>query len=460
MHALYQNIEELLNYGVKKLYLAIKDLDYIRNRIYYLLHLEGGYYDFVGETDKPLEELLTAFVDLAVENKLFKKEDSVFYLDLIMSELSLLPSELEKRFHLETNKMAFLYQYQIDNYYLKINELNKNICFESNGLFITINLTKPNKMESKLYPLCPICHQNEGYLKRKTLRTIDLCLNNEKWFWQFSPYGYFREHGIAVSYRHEKMEINHDTFVRLCDFVDLYPEYFIGSNAALPKVGGSILGHNHYQGGAARLPLLSRKSLFSKKEKDFKIEIIDWPMNVIKITSFKRESIINLSTRIYDSWKDYNNPSLGIIACSALGKHHTLSPILIKNNNCYEMYLILRSNLCSKEKPNGLFNTRDEYLWVKKDAIGLIEAQGLFVLSSDLIKKLESIKYALLNNKIIHDFWHIYAKIKAYCNNVFSEESFSNAIKKGLGEICMEILADNAVFKNYTDLIIYINNLF
>lgn len=398
--------------------------------------------------------------------------------DAIYGELSLLPSEVDKRFaeilKMNGSKAAtdWLYSYCVKNMYVKKAVLDKNPRFDtSNGLTITINKAKPEFRDPKKavagnsvdggFAKCVICRENEGYGARnkRNLRTVSLTLGGKPWFWQYSPYGYFHEHGIAVNCEHIPMHVDRQTLLNLTDFVDKFPHYFIGCNAPLPRIGGSVLAHDHYQGGGEVLPL--HKAQIKTRLKDRKypyvqVGILDWPGTVIRIKSDKRNEVIDIADRIREAWVKYNNPALGIIAEDENGVHNAISPTIIKSVNGYEMNVILRSNITSEEYPDGVFHAHPEYHSIKKESIGLIEAQGLFILPGRLEEELKEIEKIIEAKKELPReyaaFKLVYEETKAlYKNGKFKD--IHGAMQEELGSICYRILENTAVFKEEKDLL-------
>lgn len=398
--------------------------------------------------------------------------------DAVYGELSLLPSEINDRFSriykAEGSKAAtdWLYNYCVNNRYVKKAVLDKNPRFDtSNGLTITINKAKPEFRDPKKakegnsvdggFAKCVICRENEGYGTRnkRNLRTVDITLGSRPWFWQYSPYGYFHEHGIAVNCEHTPMHTDRQTLVNLMDFVDRFPHYFIGCNAALPRIGGSVLAHDHYQGGGEILPL--HKAKIKTKIKDGKypyvtVGILDWPGTVIRIKSDKRIEVIDIADRIREAWVKYNNPRLGIIAEDDDGVHSAISPTVIKTVNGYEMNVILRNNVTTEEYPDGVFHAHPEYHSIKKESIGLIEAQGLFILPGRLEEELAAVEKLIEEGKPLSDeyaqFRLVYDEVKAMGGNVHK------AMQEELGSICYRILENTAVFKEQKDLLEFLRS--
>ena len=444
MQSLIKEIESLVDYAKTNLELEAGDTAYKRNR---------------------LLELYESGIEGA------ELEDAVY------GELSLLPSAVNARFaeisKSEGGKAAtdWLYDYCVKNRYVKKDVLDKNPRFEtSNGLIININKAKPEFRDPKKavkgnsveggFCKCVICRENEGYGARnkRNLRTVDLTLGGKPWFWQFSPYGYFNQHGIAVNCEHIPMHIDEDTFPRLMDFVDKYPHYFVGCNAPLPGIGGSVLAHDHYQGGGEILPLHKAKIKTQIKDKKYPYVIagvLDWPGTVIRIKSGKRNEVTEVAERLRAAWVKYNNPEIGIIAKDKDGEHNAISPTVIKSVNGYEMNVILRSNVASEEYPDGVFHAHPEFHSIKKESIGLIEAQGLFILPGRLEEQLAEVEKFIAEKKSLPEeyaqFKLVYDETKAlYEGGKF--KTVHSAMQEELGSICYRILENTAVFKTDADL--------
>ena len=484
MEKVFKALNELIAYAKKNLELDEKNADYVLNGVLRILGADS-YSPMPAACDdvlpsKPLARLL----DAAVEAGLIKEEDRAFYADQIMGELSLSPKDVDDRFRsLERSKGSeaateWFYDYSVKNDYVKKSVLDKNPRFDSEGLVITINKAKPEFRDPKKavsgnsvkggYPKCTICHENEGFAGRnkRTLRTVDLIVGGQKWFWQFSPYGYFYQHGIAVNYNHIPMHVDKGTFTRLMDFVDVFPHYFIGSNAPLERIGGSVLAHDHYQGGGEILPMHKAKAAFllkNPKYPDAIVEVVDWAGTVVRIVSKNRAAIEEIGDAIRQKWDNYEDKEKGIIPRDEKGQHNAVSPTVVKTQRGYEMSVILRSNVTSEEFPDGVFHAHPEFHIIKKESIGLIEAQGLFILPGRLERELGGIEALLSAGKPLteelSDFAFIYEEIKALCNGDFSKENVSAAVKKELGSVCNRILDNTAVFKDKADTVRFMSDL-
>ena len=443
-----RQIKDIISYAEKKLELSERDCEYKANRLLEIVNsgLEGA-----------------------------ELEDAIY------GELSLLPSEMDKRFSEilkdSGSKAAteWLYNYCVNNKYVKKDVLDKNPRFDTeNGLTVTINKAKPEFRDPKKakagnsvdggFAKCVICRENEGFGARnkRNLRTVSISLGSQPWFWQYSPYGYFHEHGIAVNCEHIPMHVDRQTFVNLLDFVDMFPHYFIGCNAPLERIGGSVLAHDHYQGGGEVLPLHKAKIRRYIKDMRYptaKIGILEWAGTVIRIKSDKRNEIADIADRLREAWINYSNPELGIIAEDNNGVHNAISPTVIKTADGYEMNVILRSNVTSEKYPDGVFHAHPEYHAIKKESIGLIEAQGLFILPGRLEEELNKIKRIIEAKSALPpeyaEFKLVYDETKALYESG-KYEDIHKALQEELGSICYRILENTAVFKREEDFLRFI----
>lgn len=440
-----QRIQALTDHAREKLELDERDETYVKNRL-----LE------ISDLDAP------------------ENEDEVY------GALSLTPSAIDGRFkavfETEGSKAAtdWLYRYCVNNKYVKKDVLDKNPRFSaSNGLIVTINKAKPEFKDPQKarsgnsvdggFAKCVICRENEGFAPRKkrNLRTVSITLGGKEWFWQYSPYGYFNEHGIAVNCEHTPMHVDKQTFINLMDFTDIFPHYFIGCNAPLPRIGGSVLAHDHYQGGGEVLPMqTARIKTYIKHGKypDTTVGIVDWPSNVIRIVSKDRQAVTDISEAVRKAWLGYDDRALGIVSEDDDGMHNAVSPTVVKTASGYEMNIILRSNITSDRYPDGVFHAHPEYHAVKKESIGLIEAQGLFILPGRLENELVEIERCIENNAPLPDgygqFKLVYDEAKALYDGKCL--SVRDAVREELGSICYRILQNTAVFEDERDFICFL----
>ena len=486
----YRSIDALIAYAELRLDLDPRDVDWVRNGIFALYGL-GSYRadSAVPVQPSPVpstpDDLLADFLAAAVRAGLFPKEECPAQADRIMGILCARPSVLEDSFaacERQSGGMAamqWLYDYCVAGNYVKRSQLDRNPRFSSHGLVITINLAKPEfrtmrtaaagNAVSEGYPRCTICHENEGFAGRGkcTLRTIPVTLGGEDWFWQFSPYGYFNQHGICVNRRHTPMHVDRDTFVHLMDFVERFPGYFLGCNAALPRIGGSVLAHDHYQGGGEILPMFKAHAwatLAPAGCSDAVVEILDWPGTAVRVVSPSREAIVEVSDLIRRAWIGYDNERLGIASHDANGdRQSALSPSLIRTDRGWEMNLIFRNNAVSDAYPEGVFHAHPEFWPVKQEAIGLIEAQGLFILPGRLVDQLGRIEDALAEGRPLPDdlaaFAMLWDEIASMLEGSRDREVIRTAVRGELGSVCERILGNTAVFKHREQTLAFLEGL-
>ncbi|MEC3471186.1 UDP-glucose--hexose-1-phosphate uridylyltransferase [Bacillus tropicus] len=420
---------------------AIEEVDriYTHNQLLRLIgESDMGEITSVVETNPHV--LLNTLLGIAMENQSISQNqvNRDMFEALLMDVITPLPSKVNANFqkaYRKSPKQATDYFFELSkrNDYIKTRAIEKNIQYVAESKYgeleITINLSKPEKDPKEImaarnistsnYPKCLLCIENEGYFGRlnhpgrSNHRIIDIELDGEEWGFQYSPYAYFNEHSIVLSKKHRPMKISRETFSRLFSFVETMPHYFIGSNADLPIVGGSILSHNHYQAGRHIFPMAKANVL-----KTFELPaypntscgIVNWPMSVIRLSSLNKEELINASTYIHESWKNYSDESLQICAQSKDGtKHHTITPIVRRREEKYEIDLVLRDNNVSEEYPDGIFHPHQDVQHIKKENIGLIEVMGLAILPPRLIKEIHEIELYLLDKgeyvSEIHQKW-------------------------------------------------------
>lgn len=479
-------IEKLLRYG--RIHLDLNELDevYFRNVLLNKLEVYAPYdgelsLNYINDLKVPDTILDEVRQYLISKNK----SDVELILVEIMGLLSPLPSYVANKVNeLEKKEkglgLNYLYNLSIKNNYIQKTAIDKNIYFkqayDNNYLEITINMSKPeknNKDIAKLlekttnvvYPKCALCKENLGYFGRNkhpgrsNIRIIPFKLNNENWFLQYSPYVYYDKHAIVINETHSNMSINDTTFSKLLEFVDKYPTFFIGSNADLPIVGGSILNHEHYQGGGYLLPVFysKDKKVYLQNDK-VKVSVVDWYNTTIRIESTDYNEVINYSKKIFNCWKEYDDHSVDVISSTNGIRHSTITPIARKIDNVYSMNLILRNNRCNDIHPDGIFHAHKEYHNIKQEGIGLIEAMGLFILPARLKRQMGYVKDILTTNDPLENYYDKYddlsihkemieSLIKKYGRNLKEEEA-RKAIKDYIADTCKNILCNTAVFKN------------
>lgn len=457
-----------------------EDRVYVANRIIALLRLDTFEFEQV-HPEIELTKTLNNILDFAVQKGIIEK-DLVPLRDVfdskLMNELMKRPSEVIKDFNrcYEKNAkkaMDWFYELNKNSNYIRTNRIAKNMKWKAESdyglLDITINLSKPEKtpeeivMASKAkatsYPKCYLCKENEGYEGRvdhpgrANHRVIPVHLNEEKWFFQYSPYSYFNEHAIVFKGSHDPMKISLVTFKRLLDFIEKFPHYFLGSNADLPIVGGSILSHDHFQGGCYEFPIEKAKSLLKTKIEAYPgidLSLVDWPMSVVRISGSDKEKLAELAWNIAMVWKNYNDESVNIIS-KTTEEHNTVTPIARFKNNQYEIDLVLRNNRTTDEFPMGIFHPHEDVHHIKKENIGLIEVMGLAVLPKRLKNEINIIKNVLLKNEEIpkeledHSDWILEMK-EAYAFD--SDQRTMKIIKDEVGKKFEKVLEYAGVFKS------------
>ncbi|MBR0113303.1 MAG: UDP-glucose--hexose-1-phosphate uridylyltransferase [Clostridia bacterium] len=428
----YEAVTALADYAVEEKLISERDRVFAVNSILPLIGLDD--YEAEKPAEKPdLESILKALLDYACEKGLC--ENSVVYRDLldtrIMGALTPRPSEVEKAFfekYAESPVKATEYYYNLSRksdyireYRIK-NDMKWVTKTQYDDIDITINLSKPEKdpkaiaaagkMKASGYPKCQLCAENEGYSgrvnhpARQNHRIISIKVNGEDWFFQYSPYVYYNEHCIVLNSSHTPMVINCAAFNKLFDFVKLFPHYFVGSNADLPIVGGSILSHEHFQGGnytfaMAKAPI--EKYVEFAGYDDVEAGIVKWPMSVIRLRGKDTVRITELAEKILNSWRGYTDEQAFIYAVTDGVNHNAITPIARCIEGVYELDLVLRNNITTEEYPDGYYHPHPEYHHIKKENIGLIEVMGLAVLPSRLKKEMESLKAAILEGRDIRN---------------------------------------------------------
>ena len=479
----------LADFAVEKGLIAPIDRAYSINRLLEIMQMDAPEEIDIMPCAAPqtATAYLDALCDIACANGIIA--DSAERRDLfsarLMGVLTPSPAEVRARFsHLcdEQGPAAAtedFYQLCRANDYIRVDRIAKNARFLEDTpcgrLEITINLSKPEKDPKDIaaqrnakqtgYPKCMLCVENPGYAgrigfpARQNHRIIPLTLGGSQWYMQYSPYLYYDEHCIVLNSQHVPMKISRDTFVRLCDFVDQFPHYMLGSNADLPIVGGSILSHDHFQGGHYRFPMddaVVRIPLTSH-EPAVQAYVADWPMSCIVLRSADRERIIELSNRILTAWRSYSDPDCDILA-ETDAPHNTITPILRKEDGLYKMELVLRNNRTSAEHPLGIFHPHADLHHIKKENIGLIEVMGLFILPGRLLSELRGLEKYLTGETPLdqrpaedspllkHYDW--VCGIAAETGTQLSTEAANAALRKALGVKCARVLADAGVYKN------------
>ncbi len=485
------NVAKLLDYASKKLYLNDFDKIYVQNQLLDLFGLDEPYEGQIKEYE--LYQTLDALADYAVRKKLTDENGRLNFQTKVMGLLTPSPSQVVDMFddiaaYSGTEEACkFLYRLGEDSTYLRRPDLDKNLMWEHESprgnILITINLAKPEKTPEQVrlaklakggYPKCMLCEENTGWAgnaakpARQTLRTVPFELDGEEWFMQYSPYQYFSEHVIAVSRQHRPMCVSDATFRRMLDFLDMFPHYFIGSNASLPIVGGSILAHEHYQGGKKVLPVFSRPAQRCYRMRgcpDVDIAIVDWYNSIVRITSKNRVQILKAVSAFNNAWADYSNESVNIICRTCENgetvQHNAITPIAsINSDGEYQFDLILRNNRTDEAHPFGIFHPAKELHNIKQEAIGIIEVMGLFILPGRLANEAAQMR-DILSGKTPLDFQSLASddnplnkhlgmitQLAVDYGTNCSEKKAGDAVTSYINSACEKILDTTAVFKN------------
>jgi UDPglucose--hexose-1-phosphate uridylyltransferase len=479
----YTALEQLVQYAVTLEMIQPEDKIYARNQVLSLLGLVELPDHFVNEplTGSDIPDLLDELMLFAVQKGLIEDllDEKEVLSSKIMNVFISKPSEINKTFYekyKQKPEMATDYFYNLsrNSNYIQTKRISKNINYKADtpygALDITINLSKPEKDPKEIarekerktvslhYPKCLLCVENEGYAgrighpARSNHRTIRLELTDEPWFLQYSPYVYYNEHCIVLSAEHRDMKIDRGTFVRLIEFVGKFPHYFVGSNADLPIVGGSILTHDHYQGGNYEFAMAKALDEISFTLHDFpalKASTVKWPMSVIRLRSNHKGELINACEYILEKWKNYSDPDVNIVAYTGDTRHNTITPIARMRNGEFEIDLVLRNNRTSEEHPLGIFHPHADVHHIKKENIGLIEVMGLAVLPARLKSELAEVEKYLLEKPNKMEDYHIQwaDELKSKYNNELSSDRIKEFVQKEVGFKFLRVLEDAGVFK-------------
>ncbi len=472
-------LDALLDYAVNAGLILKEDRVFCFNRLLEVMGLDEA--EDEGYIEAELPEILEALCDDACRRGLI--DDNTVARDLfdtkLMGVLTPFPHEVRAGFaalydmspETATN---WYYRFSMDTNYIRRDRIRKDQKWVYEGAYgpldITINLSKPEKdpraiaaarlAPQSAYPQCQLCETNEGYAgrmnhpARQNLRLIPLRLDGAEWYLQYSPYVYYNEHCIVFNKQHTPMKIDAGSFRRLLDFVTLFPHYFLGSNADLPIVGGSILSHDHFQGGhyefaMAKAPVETPLRFAGFEE--IRAGIVRWPMSVIRITGADRERLAELAERILDAWRGYSDESVSVFAETDGTPHNTITPIARRRGEDYELDLVLRNNLTTDEHPLGLFHPHAKLHHIKKENIGLIEVMGLAVLPSRLKTELEALSRAILDGSDLrademlekHADWVDELKTR----HTFTAQNVRQILEDEVGLVFQQVLEDAGVFK-------------
>ena len=457
---------------------TFEELDriYLTNRV--LALVGDGVLEVKTDQDN-LIDLKDQLVEEAVRLEMI--EDSLAAREILGADLMDLvtpcPSQVNRDFwatyaQSPEQAIADFYQLSQKNDYIKLKAIAKNIAYrvpsDYGELEITINLSKPEKdpkeiaaaklVKSSNYPQCQLCMENEGYHgrvnhpARSNHRIIRFDISGQEWGFQYSPYAYFNEHCIFLDSKHRPMAISRQSFERLLAIVEQFPGYFAGSNADLPIVGGSILTHDHYQGGRHVFPMEVapiQKSVTFEGFESVKAGIVQWPMSVIRLTSDSKEDLTELADKILMAWRQYSDPSVQVLAESNGTPHHTITPIARKRDGQFELDLVLRDNQTSPEHPDGIYHPHKDVQHIKKENIGLIEVMGLAILPPRLKEEVEQVAaYLIGEDVLVADYHQEWAdELKESNPDLTDKTQALEIVQESVGKIFARVLEDAGVYK-------------
>lgn len=488
-------ILELAEYGLTTGLIEKEDKTYTINRLMELLEvddIEDSVFEEFAKREPMTQESAEAALEGILEDMMsyaydkgIMKENSIVYKDLfdtkIMGCLVARPSEIRAKFKdLYENESSlaatdYFYKLSCDSNYIRRQRIKKDQKWatdtEYGTLDVTINLSKPEKdpkaiaaaknAKQSAYPKCQLCAENEGYAgrvnhpARQNHRIIPVTINNSDWYFQYSPYVYYNEHCIVFNSKHTPMKIERATFGKLLDFVTNFPHYFVGSNADLPIVGGSILTHDHFQGGhytfaMAKAPI--EKKISFKGYEDVRAGIVKWPMSVIRISGADKDRLIDLADKILVAWRGYTDEEAFIFAETDGEPHNTITPIARRRGEDYELDLVLRNNITTEEHPLGVYHPHAHLHHIKKENIGLIEVMGLAVLPARLKDEMAELADAIINGRDLRStetlashaewaegFLPKYDKV--------DESNVMDIIHEEMGQVFKEVLECAGVYK-------------
>lgn len=491
---LYQGIADLVRYGIERGLAEPEDRVFLINRYLEMFEVdEFEEQDCSGEVD--LEQTLAVLLDEAVKRGVLESDDIVskdLFDTKLMGVMVPFPSQVINTFwnHYEKSPKEatdFFYKFSKDTDYIRTYRVKKDMKWKVDSPYgeidITINLSKPEKdpkaiaaakmAKQSSYPKCQLCVENEGYAgrinhpARQNHRIIPVTINDGKWGFQYSPYVYYNEHCIVFNGEHTPMKIDRNAFVKLFDFVKQFPHYFLGSNADLPIVGGSILTHDHFQGGNYTFAMEKaemEKTFVIPGFEDCEAGIVRWPLSVIRIRHKDADRLIELADHILKAWRDYTDEKAFVYAFTDGEPHNTITPIARKRGDVFELDLTLRNNITTEEHPLGLYHPHSEYHNIKKENIGLIEVMGLAVLPSRLKQEMELLCECLVSGKPLdtyaeldkHQEWvqNFLPKYNLFMkenvqehDNLLRKDNVMNILKEEIGQVFIQVLENAGVFK-------------
>ncbi|MBQ3565738.1 MAG: UDP-glucose--hexose-1-phosphate uridylyltransferase [Oscillospiraceae bacterium] len=479
---IYKAVQKLIDYALKNELITEYDIYVVRNQLMDALNLTDWKETDAEYSNETIDEILKQLIGYACENNIIA--DTSNSRDLfdtkLMGILTPMPrevvTEFNKRYAVNPKEATdWYFDFSKKLNYVRAGRIEKDLKWtydcEYGTLDITINCSKPEKdprdiaaaktQKSSVYPKCQLCPENAGFAghashpARQNLRPVPIKVNNEKWQLQYSPYGYYNEHCIFFNEKHIPMKIDNTVFEKLFDIVDFLPHYTVGSNADLPIVGGSILTHEHFQGGnysfaMEKAPIETEFEI--RTFPDVKAGIVKWPVSVIRVASPNRKQLSECCAEILEKWRNYSDENAGIYAFTDNTPHNTITPIARKKNDTYESDLVLRNNITTSERPMGVFHPNPSLHHIKKENIGLIEVMGLAVLPSRLAKEIALLKDAMLSGENLYSIPEL-TQHADWANKILAEYPHFNKtnaetiLKQEIGKVFLEVLEDAGVFK-------------
>lgn len=480
---LEKEIAKLVEYGLQKGLIEPEDKTFVINQYLEIFRLDEYNEPDISGEEIVLEDILSHLLDAAYDRQIIKSQDIVtrdLFDTKLMGVLVDKPSHVIRKFwnlYEQSPETAtdYFYKFSQDTDYIRRYRIKKDMRWTVESPYgtidVTINLSKPEKdpkaiaaaknAKQSSYPKCQLCMENEGYAgrmnhpARQNHRIIPLTINDSKWGFQYSPYVYYNEHCIVFNGEHIPMKIDRNAFRKLFDFVKQFPHYFLGSNADLPIVGGSILTHDHFQGGHYEFAMERaeiEKEIQIPGYEDVEAGIVHWPLSVIRIRCKDENRLIDLADHILTKWRGYTDEEAFVFAETDGEPHNTITPIARKKGDVYELDLTLRNNITTEECPLGLYHPHNEYHHIKKENIGLIEVMGLAVLPSRLKKEMELLADCLVRKEPLENHEELekhidWARGFMPKYSEINQENVMDILKEEIGQVFVKVLEDAGVYK-------------
>jgi len=477
---IYHHLAGLVHQALQCALIEKDDIDYARNQVMHLIGLESYPDERIEPTSDTIPNLLEHLIAYAVEQGVIADvfDDKEILSANIMNCFVARPSVINALFYEKYKESPiaatdYFYALSKNSNYIQMNRIRKNISYQTDTPYgkmdITINLSKPEKDPEQIkrereikqtlhYPKCLLCKENEGYAgrtgypARANHRVVNVPLTGENWYLQYSPYVYYNEHSILLSEEHRDMKIDRLGFERLLAFTDLFPHYFVGSNADLPIVGGSILSHDHYQAGRYEFAMTRAEDAFGftlAAYPELTASVVHWPMSVIRLKGTEISRLVDAADDILQTWRTYSDKSANVVAFTGDTPHNTITPIARKRNGLFEIDLVLRNNRTTEEFPSGIFHPHEDVHHIKKENIGLIEVMGLAVLPPRLKEELEEVQHLLLGEPHQVDPFHLEwaEQLKQQYGLFTTAEEAEAILQKELGKKFVRVLEDAGVLK-------------